>query len=700
MSSNPYDSVPAALKAETRWMLWKVNPAQGNKPPIDASGYPVRDWSERKTNGILMTFEQASKLLDLLPFPAVGPSGRNAGLGLADQGGLDLDNSVLPDGSIDPRADAIIAAVPGWVEYSASGKGLKVYFSAAKWAEIDFAATPLVAAEKTPNYFACTGKVYRDGDPTVDGTRALALVTDMLGTPASRKEKKQTQRLDADGGVVRPGTQEGALFREACRLRRNGWTEQEVTHGLFGLITAGRFPSEQGKPAWTYADAASKARSACRFAAGEAPEVDFETNDKGSARPSGINIRRAVIALGVDLIYDEFMMRKYITRDDKTSELNDSIINALRFECESRYKLLFPKELFWDALDMIAKENRVHPVREYLSALEWDGSERLGKWLVNYGGADDSAYVRAVGRIVLKAAVKRILEPGCMFQELLVLESPQGFEKSSAMRALMPKPEWFTDSMPLGVDSKIAIERSAGIWLVEASEMLGHSKKETDDVKGFLSRDVDGPVRLAYGREPERVPRQWIAIGTTNAKHYLRDATGGRRFWPVPVGRFKVDKITADRDQLWAEAMFDLKQDPNVRLNPTLWGDAKVQQDARGEQDAWHEKIEETIGEDTPGKIRGQQLLALLDLSISNMSSGESARLGSIMRRLKFERKKVRVGKVTLWVYVRPDPDRPDGSIRELPWLLGTEGIDDADEGQELIPGTEPPVEPAPATPF
>ena len=98
-------------------------------------------------------------------------------------------------------------------------------------------------------------------------------------------------------------------------------------------------------------------------------------------------------------------------------------------------------------------------------------------------------------------------------------------------------------------------ERTAGKWIIEAAEMHGNRGREAEQLKAFLSRQIDGPVRLAYGRMPTMIARQFVMIGTTNASAaYLKDSTGARRFWPVCVQRFNVDALVRDRDQLWAEA--------------------------------------------------------------------------------------------------------------------------------------------------
>ena len=239
-----------------------------------------------------------------------------------------------------------------------------------------------------------------------------------------------------------------------------------------------------------------------------------------------------------------------------------------------------------------AQAQATHPVRAYLARLTWDGTPRLDRWLVTYAGAADTPYVRAVSALPLLAAVRRVRVPGTKFDELLVLESSQGTGKSSALRALCGVDEWFSDDLPLGVDAKLVIERTAGKWIIEAAELHGNRGRETETLKAFLSRQVDGPVRLAYGRFSVSVPRQFVLIGTTNHRtNYLKDGTGARRFWPVALDGFDVEALARDRDQLWAEAVSASRQ-ASIRLSSALWADAAVEQEARRAVDPWEEVIE------------------------------------------------------------------------------------------------------------
>jgi predicted P-loop ATPase len=202
----------------------------------------------------------------------------------------------------------------------------------------------------------------------------------------------------------------------------------------------------------------------------------------------------------------------------------------------------------------IGLENSFHPVRRYLESIKWDGKNRLDTWLREYMGATgDNAYLSAIGRKTLCGAVARVMHPGIKFDHVLIFEGDQGIGKSSAVETLAGK-EWFVDSLG-DIESKDVVDIMRGRWIVELSELASLDKASTNHLKGFITRTQD-VTRKAYGRRAQEYKRQCIFIGTTNDSEYLKDATGGRRFWPVNVNQCKFDALARDRDQLWAEAHY------------------------------------------------------------------------------------------------------------------------------------------------
>lgn len=191
---------------------------------------------------------------------------------------------------------------------------------------------------------------------------------------------------------------------------------------------------------------------------------------------------------------------------------------------------------------------------EYLASLTWDDTPRLDRWLIDYAGACDTPSVREVSRWGLIAAVRRARHPGCRLDQMLLIEGPQGCGKSEALRILAIRDDWFTTDLPLQGGERLLVEATTGKWFVAASELRGLRRQEAEALKACLSRTHD-EARMPYDHKITQVPRQFVIVGTVNdTEGYLQDPAGNRRFWPVRVERFDLEKLRTDRDQLWAEA--------------------------------------------------------------------------------------------------------------------------------------------------
>jgi predicted P-loop ATPase len=230
-------------------------------------------------------------------------------------------------------------------------------------------------------------------------------------------------------------------------------------------------------------------------------------------------------------------------------------------------------------VEAAAREYKYHPVRSYLNGIEWDGESRTTNFLSRYFGCKPTDYVNAIGVRWMVSAVKRIFEPGCQSDYMLVLEGLQGKRKSTALRVLGG--EWFTDEIPGNLSSKDAAESLQGVWIVEMSELHTLSKAEAEEAKQFISRRKDR-FRGAFKRRTEDFPRQCIFAGTTNQDVYMKDETGARRFWPFKCVDIKLDELIRDRDQIWAECVQLYRAGHSVYLETDVLEDlARSEQSGR-----------------------------------------------------------------------------------------------------------------------
>lgn len=247
-----------------------------------------------------------------------------------------------------------------------------------------------------------------------------------------------------------------------------------------------------------------------------------------------------------------------------------------------------------DAVQVLCLEHTHHPIRDYLDGLIWDQTPRLETWLIDYLGAPDTPLNRHIGKMMLVAAVRRVRQPGCKFDFMVVFEGSQGTGKSTAV-AILAGEDNFSDQHLLGLDDKAQMEALEGVWLFEIAELDGMSRAEISKIKAFITRTEDR-ARPAYARFKEVWKRQSILIGTTNERFYLKDATGNRRFLPVKTAEIILDALTQDRDQIWAEAARLEANGFPINLPPEYWSDAAEEQAARMQENPWLSILETVRG--------------------------------------------------------------------------------------------------------
>jgi predicted P-loop ATPase len=321
-----------------------------------------------------------------------------------------------------------------------------------------------------------------------------------------------------------------------------------------------------------------------------------------------------------------------------------------------------------EAADAVAREHSFHPVKDYLNGLKRDGKPRLHTWLLDYMGAapeifeDDTpeeksgarAYIEAVGEKWLTGAVARILEPACKNDCVPIFEGAQGTFKSSAMRALFEP--WFSDDLSV-IGSKDSQMQLAGVWCLEISELDAMSRGRTEEVKAFLSRQMDR-FRPSYGRSVIEQGRQVVFAGTSNGEHYLRDDSGARRFWPVPSGKIRLGALKRDRNQLMAEAVSLYRASATWWMDtPELIAAAERYQDRRYDEDPWHGLVVRQVGAiaGLTGSVSIDQVLGeIVKKPQGQWTQTDKNRVARILKQLKWVRKKTGGRGQREWRYVKP----------------------------------------------
>nr|WP_313780833.1 virulence-associated E family protein [Paenibacillus larvae] len=255
-----------------------------------------------------------------------------------------------------------------------------------------------------------------------------------------------------------------------------------------------------------------------------------------------------------------------------------------------------------NAFTEVAHMNKFHPIIEYLEAQDWDGTKRIDTLFIDYLGADNTPYTREVTRKMLVAAVKRLYEPGCKFDYMLVLVGAQGAGKSTIIQKLAMR--WFSDSLKT-FDTKEAGEHLQSAWIFEFGELAGMTKAEVDEIKQFITKRSD-KYRVAYDRVITDFPRKCVFFGSTNNWDFLKDPTGNRRFWPVsvkPERRTKnvfEDLTEHEIGQIWAEALQAYRRGERITLSPEVEKEAPGIQESHMEEDPRFGIIQEWL--DSPAQ--------------------------------------------------------------------------------------------------
>ncbi len=300
-------------------------------------------------------------------------------------------------------------------------------------------------------------------------------------------------------------------------------------------------------------------------------KIEYDKNGNEKSRKVLQTIRNFEIIMENDdrfancMKFNEFAQETFICGNVPWQENNfrawknydDSSLFSL---IQSEYGMKNRNDYF-DALRNVSMKNRFHPVRELLDSLEWDGKEKIRSLPVDYLGVEDTEYNYQVFKLSILGGVARVYEPGCKFDYMTIFTGKQGLGKSTFLRKLAMKDEWFSDNLD-GLDTNDALQLLLGTWILELAELKSFVRTMggSDSIKRFLSSTQD-KFRLPYERRTDTFPRQCIFFGTTNKSEFLQDETGNRRFLIVHTGINKPRKdvfgseIEKDVMAAWAQAV-------------------------------------------------------------------------------------------------------------------------------------------------
>ncbi len=341
----------------------------------------------------------------------------------------------------------------------------------------------------------------------------------------------------------------------------------------------------------------------------------------------------------------------------------------------SQFNMTAPSAVVHEALATVARRHPYDPVRDYFDNLpDWDGVERIDHWLPDCAGSVADEYTHAVGPAFLISAIARTYDPGCKVDTMLILCGPQGSLKSTLLSVLAG--EFFSDQLG-DVGNKDSLMQICGPLIIEMKELESTNRREVTTIKAFLDTRVD-MFRPPYGRTMLNFPRRCVFAGTTNEETFLRDDTGGRRFWPVDATGINVQLARENRDQYWAEALHRYKQGEIWWLQGIAEQKAKLEQERRRQVDPWEMTINNYLRktavdydrrhEEDYNTLTGERIFVTieevmksgLELPVHQRKRGEAMRVGNILRNAGWERRQQRVNNQRVWVYFPPKEKTED----------------------------------------
>ncbi len=436
---------------------------------------------------------------------------------------------------------------------------------------------------------------------------------------------------------------------------------------MFQILRENDVPSEA---AWQAADKIAKPEAKVISLPGLEPQADkdWRTNlvrdGQGMLKPRvSINFlwmlakhqeMEGVFAFN-EMAHEVWVVKRppWARSDWRPAPLHDNDITCSIHWLEKRLMTPGPLQVF-SQINELARWNTYNPVRDYFNSLVWDGVDRLATFPEEFFGSPVNPIYGVFFAKWLVSAVARIMQPGCKVDCIIVLEGDQARMKSTFLRmmAQINGVNYFNDDLH-DIESKDSTIQMQGILILEVAELHAFQRKDADAIKSWLSRQTDR-YRPVYGRLAIEVPRKWVIAGTLNpaGSGYLRDPTGARRFWPIPVRQpIDIKRVEEIRDQLWAEAVHLYRSGYQWHLTEDEMIQASEVTEERYEDDPWDGLIDEFIrGRD---RFTIQDIIRGLNIPIAQQTQLTSRRIGRHLRHRGWEKRRARLGHELDYVWTR-----------------------------------------------
>lgn len=592
-----FNSIPTALRDQPNWVCRRgkipINPRTGQAAK---AGQPDT-WAH---------FEEA-----------VQAAPRYDGIGFEFDGsgiiGIDFDHCI-ENGQLAPWVQDWVSRFDSYTELSPSGTGIHILCQGSLHGRPAVKRKEVEIYDRA-RYFTMTGRTFGTPRPLRDAQAALDALYEAFG----RKDEKARQAapvrpLDMDDSTLIKKIEQSAgcarfaplwrgdtggygshseadlalcsilafwtrcnadqmdrLFRSSG-LMRDKWDRRQ-SGSTYGALTIQKAISQctqvyEPRTAYTVSVGSKKSPQSCTLSnyypnfSGQSLTLE---NLRVFLKEAGLDVRNNLLTKEIDVTGDLGEFSRANAANVLPAIISDRFKQGGAKNCTS----VRVKEL----MSCIADERRYNPVEDYLCGLTWDGKDRLPYLYDILGIGQQPIYQTYVKKWLWQCvalAMNDETDP-ISAEGILVLLGAQGCGKTSFFRKLCPNPRWFAEGCSLDTTDKDSMIRALGSWICELGELDATTKKEQPALKAFLTAAEDR-IRLPYDISPTRTPRRTSFCGTVNDETFLRDSTGSRRYWTIPLETIDKNALfslhRADVDQIWAQ-MFELwKKDHNgFRLN-------------------------------------------------------------------------------------------------------------------------------------
>lgn len=372
------------------------------------------------------------------------------------------------------------------------------------------------------------------------------------------------------------------------------------------------------------------------------PQIDVVTQlaqllEDSNSKVTSTLVNAAISAIGVRIGRNE-ITNKVIIRGMPSKYSEQEAVNVLPILLSDFLRengVNASPETVTSYLPAIADANRFNPVSGWLKNLSWDGCDR---WPVVYdilgisgSNSSSNSHYKSYVRKWFLQCVALAFNDGDDVRSAdgaLVLQGPQGCGKTLFFRRMAVCRQWFVEGASIDFANKDTLIKSLGAWITELGELDSTLKREQSALKAFITSESDD-LRAPYARSSVLRVRHTSFCGTVNPEKFLRDETGSRRFWVVPVEHVDVDMLLNMSQeiisQIWAQAFYEWSVDTEGYRLSRSERDFLSHENASFEDEVqWQEEIEDLLDFDIPDDQRVEVTAAWLARSV--LRGGASAK--------------------------------------------------------------------------